>query len=34
MGKQDIFFEQIRSGGCLSYIVGRKKQKVCVVIDC
>lgn len=33
MGDQEIFFEQIRSGGCLSYILGCKKEKVCVVID-
>jgi len=33
MNEQDTFFEQIRSGGCLSYVVGCRKQKVCVVID-
>jgi len=33
MSEQDIFFEQIRSGGCLSYIVGCNKEKVCVAID-
>ncbi len=29
----DIYFEQIRSSGCLSYILGCKKTAVCVVID-
>lgn len=33
MGGEDIFFEQIRSAGCLSYILGCAKEKVCVVID-
>ncbi|SRR5713226_166832 len=33
MDDQGTFFEQIRSGGCLSYILGCKKEKVCVVID-
>jgi glyoxylase-like metal-dependent hydrolase (beta-lactamase superfamily II) len=33
MGQQDIFFEQVRSGGCLSYIVGCPNDKLCVVID-
>lgn len=33
MGSEDIFFEQIRSAGCLSYILGCAKEKVCVVID-
>jgi glyoxylase-like metal-dependent hydrolase (beta-lactamase superfamily II) len=33
MGSEDIFFEQIRSAGCLSYILGCAKDKVCVVID-
>ena len=33
MGDSDIFFEQVRSGGCLSYILGCKKEKLCVVID-
>jgi glyoxylase-like metal-dependent hydrolase (beta-lactamase superfamily II) len=33
MGGEDIFFEQIRSAGCLSYILGCAKDKVCVVID-
>jgi glyoxylase-like metal-dependent hydrolase (beta-lactamase superfamily II) len=29
----DFFFEQIRSGGCLSYILGCSQDKACVVID-
>lgn len=33
MDAQDILFEQIRSGGCLSYFAGSKKSKVGVVID-
>jgi len=33
MGGDEIFFEQIRSAGCLSYILGCAKEKVCVVID-
>jgi glyoxylase-like metal-dependent hydrolase (beta-lactamase superfamily II) len=33
MADDEIFFEQIRSGGCLSYLLGCKKEKVCVVID-
>lgn len=33
MGAEEIFFEQIRSSGCLSYILGCTKEKVCVVID-
>lgn len=33
MSDNEILFEQIRSGGCLSYILGCKKEKVCVVID-
>jgi glyoxylase-like metal-dependent hydrolase (beta-lactamase superfamily II) len=33
MRGEDIFFEQIRSAGCLSYILGCAKDKVCVVID-
>ncbi|HEY2987628.1 MAG TPA: MBL fold metallo-hydrolase [Candidatus Binatia bacterium] len=33
MGQADIFFEQVRSSGCLSYVVGCQKEKVCVVID-
>ncbi|MGH8545986.1 MAG: MBL fold metallo-hydrolase [Gammaproteobacteria bacterium] len=33
MGGDEIFFEQIRSAGCLSYILGCARKKVCVVID-
>jgi len=33
MAGDDIFFEQIRSAGCLSYILGCVKEEVCVVID-
>ena len=33
MDDKGIFFEQIRSGGCLSYILGCKKEKFCAVID-
>jgi len=33
MSDREIFFEQIRSGGCLSYVLGCKKDKVCVIID-
>lgn len=33
MASEEIFFEQIRSSGCLSYILGCKQDKVCVVID-
>jgi glyoxylase-like metal-dependent hydrolase (beta-lactamase superfamily II) len=33
MAGEEIFFEQIRSGGCLSYLLGCKQEKVCVVID-
>jgi glyoxylase-like metal-dependent hydrolase (beta-lactamase superfamily II) len=33
MGGDEIFFEQIRSAGCLSYILGCAKEKVCVIID-
>ena len=33
MGSDEIFFEQIRSAGCLSYLLGCAKDKVCVVID-
>ncbi|MBI4525786.1 MAG: MBL fold metallo-hydrolase [Deltaproteobacteria bacterium] len=33
MDNTDIYFEQIRSSGCLSYILGCKKNNVCVVID-
>jgi glyoxylase-like metal-dependent hydrolase (beta-lactamase superfamily II) len=33
MAGEQIFFEQIRSSGCLSYILGCKQEKLCVVID-
>ena len=33
MGGEEIFFEQIRSAGCLSYMLGCARDKVCVVID-
>ena len=33
MGSDEIFFEQIRSAGCLSYILGCAAEKVCIVID-
>lgn len=33
MAGEEIFFEQIRSAGCLSYILGCAQDKVCVVID-
>ncbi len=33
MAGEEIFFEQIRSSGCLSYILGCRQEKVCVVID-
>jgi glyoxylase-like metal-dependent hydrolase (beta-lactamase superfamily II) len=33
MGGDEIFFEQIRSAGCLSYILGCAQEKICVVID-
>src|SRR5918992_459342 len=33
MGGEEIFFEQIRSAGCLSYLLGCAKEKICVVID-
>src|ERR671923_2081107 len=33
MAGEQIFFEQIRSSGCLSYMLGCKQEKVCVVID-
>ena len=33
MSGEEIFFEQIRSAGCLSYLLGCAKDKVCVVID-
>jgi len=33
MASEEIFFDQIRSSGCLSYILGCKQDRVCVVID-
>lgn len=33
MAGEEIFFEQIRSSGCLSYILGCKQDRICVVID-
>ena len=33
MGGDEIFFEQIRSAGCLSYILGCAREKICIVID-
>ena len=33
MAGEEIFFEQIRSAGCLSYILGCAQENVCVVID-
>jgi glyoxylase-like metal-dependent hydrolase (beta-lactamase superfamily II) len=33
MGSEAFFFEQIRSGGCLSYLLGCTQEKICVVID-
>src|SRR5262245_8618703 len=33
MSDAGIFFEQIRSAGCLSYLLGCAEEKVCVVID-
>jgi glyoxylase-like metal-dependent hydrolase (beta-lactamase superfamily II) len=33
MGESDILFEQIRSSGCLSYILGCKRERLCAVID-
>ncbi len=33
MAGEEFFFEQIRSSGCLSYILGCEQEKVCVVID-
>jgi glyoxylase-like metal-dependent hydrolase (beta-lactamase superfamily II) len=33
MAGEEFFFEQIRSSGCLSYVLGCAKEKVCVVID-
>ena len=33
MAGEEFFFEQIRSGGCLSYLLGCSKEKTCAVID-
>jgi len=33
MSGSEIIFEQIRSSGCLSYVLGCAKEKVCVIID-
>jgi glyoxylase-like metal-dependent hydrolase (beta-lactamase superfamily II) len=33
MSEPNIVFEQIRSGGCLSYLLGCAQEKLCVVID-
>ena len=33
MSGSEIIFEQIRSSGCLSYLLGCAKEKVCLVID-
>lgn len=33
MAVDDILFEQIRSAGCLSYLLGCAKKKMCVIID-
>jgi len=33
MSGSEIIFEQIRSSGCLSYLVGCGKEKICAVID-
>ena len=33
MSGGEFFFEQIRSSGCLSYVLGCAKEKVCLVID-
>jgi len=33
MSDANFFFEQIRSSGCLSYLLGCAKEKICVVID-
>ena len=33
MGSEEFFFEQIRSSGCLSYILGCSKERECIVID-
>ena len=33
MGGGDFVFEQIRSAGCLSYLLGCARDKICVIID-
>ena len=33
MAGEEFFFEQIRSSGCLSYILGCSNEKTCVIID-
>ncbi|HXG52280.1 MAG TPA: MBL fold metallo-hydrolase [candidate division Zixibacteria bacterium] len=33
MPGEEIFFEQIRSAGCLSYLLGCKAERACVLID-
>lgn len=33
MNDNEIYFEQIRSGGCLSYIIGCQRERLCAVID-
>src|SRR5688500_9730716 len=33
MSGAEFFFEQIRSAGCLSYVLACVSEKVCVVID-
>src|SRR5574341_333779 len=33
MSGSEIIFEQIRSSGCLSYLIGCAKEKICAVID-
>jgi glyoxylase-like metal-dependent hydrolase (beta-lactamase superfamily II) len=33
MDEKEIFFEQIRSGGCLSYFLASEKERVSLVID-
>jgi len=33
MSGSEYYFEQIRSSGCLSYLIGCAREKVCAVID-
>ena len=33
MSGNDLIFEQIRSSGCLSYVLGCALEKICIVID-